>query len=46
MNESFTASFETQLDREREGIADCGVHPDGVEGIAAFMEKRKPKFNQ
>ncbi len=44
--ESFNTSFETQLDREREGIADCGGHADGKEGILAFMEKRKPEFSK
>jgi 2-(1,2-epoxy-1,2-dihydrophenyl)acetyl-CoA isomerase len=42
--ESFTTSLETQLEREREGIAACGEHPHGREGIAAFLQKRKPVF--
>lgn len=44
--ESMHTSLETQLEREREGIAACGAHPDGQEGMAAFAEKRKPIFNQ
>jgi len=44
LNESFETSLETQMEREREGIATCAEHPDGLEGLHAFTEKRKPKF--
>jgi len=44
MLESFHTPFETQLEREREAISLCGGHPDGREGIRAFLEKRKPVF--
>jgi 2-(1,2-epoxy-1,2-dihydrophenyl)acetyl-CoA isomerase len=42
--ESFTNTLETQLELERQGISDCARHPDGQEGIKAFVEKRKPVF--
>ena len=44
LNESFETSLETQMEREREAIAACAEHSDGVEGLRAFQEKRKPKF--
>lgn len=33
------------LERERESFADALYGPEGGEGIAAFLEKRKPRFN-
>lgn len=42
--ESFNNTLETQLELERRGISDCAGHPDGQEGIQAFIEKRKPVF--
>jgi 2-(1,2-epoxy-1,2-dihydrophenyl)acetyl-CoA isomerase len=44
MNDSFNSTLETQLELERQGISDCGAHPNGQEGIRAFVEKRKPFF--
>ncbi|MEM3593175.1 MAG: enoyl-CoA hydratase/isomerase family protein [Candidatus Jordarchaeaceae archaeon] len=44
LTDSFNTPFETQIEREREGISSCGAHPDGREGIKAFVEKRKPVF--
>jgi 2-(1,2-epoxy-1,2-dihydrophenyl)acetyl-CoA isomerase len=44
LTDSFTTPFEVQLERERMGMAACGHHPDGREGIRAFVEKRKPVF--
>ena len=44
MTNSFNTTLETQLELERQGISDCGAHPDGQEGIKAFIEKRKPSF--
>jgi 2-(1,2-epoxy-1,2-dihydrophenyl)acetyl-CoA isomerase len=44
MTDSFNTTLETQLESERQGISDCGAHPDGQEGIRAFVEKRKPAF--
>ncbi len=42
--ESFNNTLETQLELERLGISACAGHPDGQEGIRAFVEKRKPVF--
>jgi len=42
--ESFNNTLETQLELERQGISDCARHPNGQEGLKAFLEKRKPVF--
>jgi 2-(1,2-epoxy-1,2-dihydrophenyl)acetyl-CoA isomerase len=44
LTDSFDRSFETQLEHERLGIFSCASHPDGQEGIRAFLEKRQPVF--
>ena len=44
LTDSFNNTLETQLEWERQGISDCARHPDGQEGIQAFVEKRKPEF--
>ncbi|HMB25305.1 MAG: enoyl-CoA hydratase/isomerase family protein [Chloroflexota bacterium] len=44
MTDSFNNTLETQLELERQGISDCAAHPQGQEGIRAFVEKRKPIF--
>jgi 2-(1,2-epoxy-1,2-dihydrophenyl)acetyl-CoA isomerase len=44
MMDSCNNTLETQLELERQGISDCAAHPDGLEGIRAFVEKRKPTF--
>lgn len=44
MTDSFSNTLETQLELERQGISDCAAHPNGQEGIRAFVEKRKPSF--
>lgn len=46
MIHSFNTTLETQLELERQGISDCAAHPDGQEGIKAFVEKRKPAFSR
>lgn len=43
--DSFDTPFESHIERERQGLSSCAAHPDGQEGLAAFLEKRKPKFN-
>lgn len=45
LTDSFDSSLETHLERERKGISTCAAHPEGREGIKAFLEKRKPEFN-
>lgn len=44
INDSFNTSFESQLEKEREHLSWCADHPNGREGIMAFLEKRKPVF--
>ena len=44
LTESLNHTLETQLELERQGISDCARHPNGREGIRAFIEKRKPVF--
>jgi len=44
LTESLDNTLETQLELERQGISDCARHPNGQEGIQAFVEKRKPIF--
>jgi 2-(1,2-epoxy-1,2-dihydrophenyl)acetyl-CoA isomerase len=42
--DSFNTPFETQIENERAALEACAGHPDGLEGLSAFAEKRKPKF--
>jgi 2-(1,2-epoxy-1,2-dihydrophenyl)acetyl-CoA isomerase len=44
LTDSFHTSFETHLERERRGLSTCAAHPEGLEGLRAFTEKRKPVF--
>jgi 2-(1,2-epoxy-1,2-dihydrophenyl)acetyl-CoA isomerase len=41
---SWTASLEEQLELEAELQGIAGATADHVEGIAAFLEKRPPRF--
>ena len=45
LTNSFNTPFEAQIERERVALSICAAHPDGQEGLKAFTEKRKPKFN-
>ena len=42
--DSFHTPFETQIEKERSALSVCAAHPDGREGLKAFVEKRKPEF--
>jgi 2-(1,2-epoxy-1,2-dihydrophenyl)acetyl-CoA isomerase len=42
--DSFSASLETQCELEGRAIASAGAGPEGREGVAAFLAKRKPDF--
>jgi len=42
--EGMDRSFEAQLEAELQSIAACAASPHGQEGIASFVEKRKPDF--
>ena len=44
INDSFNTSFETQIENERTALEVCADHSDGLEGLAAFTEKRKPNY--
>jgi 2-(1,2-epoxy-1,2-dihydrophenyl)acetyl-CoA isomerase len=44
MNQSFYTSLEDQLESERQEIAASANSVEGREGIASFLEKRKPHF--
>jgi 2-(1,2-epoxy-1,2-dihydrophenyl)acetyl-CoA isomerase len=46
LTDSFSTSFESQIEMERVGLCDCAGHSDGQEGLNAFVEKRKPMFGQ
>jgi 2-(1,2-epoxy-1,2-dihydrophenyl)acetyl-CoA isomerase len=42
--ESFSATLETQCEREARAIAAAGIGVEGQEGVAAFLNKRPPFF--
>ncbi len=42
--DSFTTSFETQIENERAALEACASHEDGLEGLRAFAEKRQPNY--
>lgn len=44
--DSFTTPLETQMEHESRAIADMSRTADGREGIAAFIAKRKPSFEE
>jgi 2-(1,2-epoxy-1,2-dihydrophenyl)acetyl-CoA isomerase len=44
LNGSLNASLESQLQREAAAFAQSASEPDFHEGLAAFIEKRKPRF--
>jgi len=46
LNGSLNASLESQLQREAEAFAHSASEPDFAEGIRAFVEKRKPRWQR
>lgn len=46
LNASATNSLETQMELEARAIAAQSMGAEGQEGIAAFLEKRKPDFSK
>lgn len=46
LNDSMMGLLETQLERERLELGKCAGVPDFREAMAAFFEKRPPKFGQ
>ncbi|MDA8139325.1 MAG: enoyl-CoA hydratase-related protein [Desulfobacteraceae bacterium] len=46
LTDSFGHSLEFQLELEREGLSTCANHPEGMEGLTAFITKRKPNFSK
>jgi 2-(1,2-epoxy-1,2-dihydrophenyl)acetyl-CoA isomerase len=43
---AFETSLEAQLEKERQGLVSCSSHADGLEGMRAFVEKRRPNYGQ
>jgi 2-(1,2-epoxy-1,2-dihydrophenyl)acetyl-CoA isomerase len=43
---AFGEAFAAQLQREAEGFADCAATEDFVEGVRAFLDKRRPLFGR
>jgi 2-(1,2-epoxy-1,2-dihydrophenyl)acetyl-CoA isomerase len=43
-NDSFDQSLENQIEQERASLSACADDPEGREGLAAFVAKRKPDF--
>ena len=44
-HQSFNDTLESQMEQETRAIADAARRPEAVEGLAAFLEKRDPKFH-
>lgn len=46
LTDTFEHPLEFQLELEREGLSTCADHPDGREGLMAFIEKREPFYKK
>jgi len=46
LTDSFDTPLEQTLEKERDALSQCAVHPNGREGVAAFLEKRKPVYRR
>ena len=46
LNHTFMNGLETQMELESFFISTNAQSPDGIEGMQAFKDKRKPKFNE
>ncbi len=44
IRESWSHDLDSELDRQRDMMGELGRSEDYREGVAAFMEKRKPRF--
>jgi len=44
LRESWGQSLDSELDRQRDAMRELGYSDDYREGVAAFLEKRKPSF--
>lgn len=44
LNTSFQSPLELVMEEERAALEACAGHPDGQEGLRAFLEKRPPQF--
>ncbi|MGZ8999235.1 MAG: enoyl-CoA hydratase-related protein, partial [Allosphingosinicella sp.] len=45
LRQSWNQSLDEELDRQRDAMRELGFSDDYREGVAAFMEKRKPNFS-
>lgn len=45
LTDSFNSAFEAHIERERLGLCSCAEHPDGKEGIQAFIDRRTAIFD-
>ena len=46
LSESFNNGLESQMETESIHISNNAESKDGIEGLTAFSEKRKPNFNE
>jgi len=46
INQNTFPGLESALENERRAMMAASAHPDGLEGIHAFLEKRSPVFNK